>query len=257
MEIVFIGTGGGRINLIRQIRATGGFRVNSRSANIHVDPGPGALVHSVELRQSPLLLDAIIISHAHIDHFSDAMVMMEGMSEYGLKNHGILIGSRHVIEGDSKGDRGVHVYHQSKAKVVYSAVPGERKKFDTDKGSFELEIVPVKHEEPTAFGFKLHLDGGVLGYITDTEYTESLGKDFAGCDCLIVNCMKPAEDKYGGHLKTDDVIRVLAEAKPKSCIITHFGLKMLKAGPTREAEKIEKETGIKTIPAKDGMRITI
>lgn len=257
MEIVFIGTGGGRINLIKQIRATGGFRINSKSANLHVDPGPGALVHSVEMKQNPLFLDAIVITHAHIDHFSDAMVMIEGMSSYGLRERGILIGSRQVMEGDDNKDRGVHGYHQKKAKTAHTAVYGERKKFETEKGSFEIEILPVKHEEPTAFGFKLHLDGSVLGHITDTEYVESLGRDFAGCDCLIINCMKPSADSYGGHLKSDDVINILREAKPKTCIITHFGLKMLKAGPAKEAERIEKESGVKTIAARDGMRIVI
>lgn len=257
MEIVFIGTGGGRINLIKQIRSTGGFRVNSVSANIHVDPGPGALVHSVDYRQNPLELDAIIVTHAHVDHFSDAMVMTEAMSSYGLKTRGILIGSRQAIQGDANGDRGIHAYHQSKAKTVYTAEPGAKKRFETEKGAFEIEIIPLKHEEPTTFGFRLSIDGKVLGYITDTEYVEGLGKSFTGCDCLIVNCMKPAEDKYGGHLKTDDVVKVLKDAMPKTCMLTHFGLRMLKAGPAKEAERIEKESGVKTIAARDGMKISI
>ena len=115
----------------------------------------------------------------------------------------------------------------------------------------------MNHEEPTTFGFKLYLDGLVIGHITDTEYVDSLATDFVGCDYLIVNCIKPQSDPYEGHLTTDGVIRILKAAKPKTCIITHLGMKMLKVGPAAQAEKIEKETGVKTIAARDELRISL
>jgi len=254
MELVFLGTGGGRVNLIRQVRRTGGFRINSKSANIHVDPGPGALLESIALRQNPLTLNAIIVTHNHIDHFSDAMVLMEGMTNYGLKKQGILIGSVNALEGEGD-DRGIHRYHQSKAEEVYVAKPGGSRTFKTATGSFDFSAFSLEHDEPTAFGFKLTMDGVVLGYISDTTYLESLGKDFSGCDCLIINCLKPEDDPYKGHLKTDDVVKIVKEAKPKTCIITHFGLKMLRVGPAKEAERIQKESGVKTIAARDGMKL--
>ncbi len=107
MEIIFLGTGGGRINLIKQVRGTGGFRVESRSANIHVDPGPGALIHSIKNRLDPLSLDCVIVTHNHVDHVTDAMALIEGMTHYGLKKRGIIIGSRHTILGDESGDKGI------------------------------------------------------------------------------------------------------------------------------------------------------
>ncbi len=256
MEIVFLGTGGGRINLIKQVRGTGGFRINSRSANIHVDPGPGALVHSVRNRQDPLFLDCIVVTHNHVDHMTDAMALIEGMSNYGLRKKGILIGSRNTIIGDGV-DKGISSYHQAKATTVHVASWGERKKFDAFKGSFEMEFLRVRHEEPTAFGFRLFMDGKVFGYITDTEYIESLGKDFSGCDMLVANCMKPEADKYAGHLTSDSLIQVLREAKPKVCVITHMGMKLLRLGPAKEAARIEKESGVKTIAARDGMRLAV
>jgi phosphoribosyl 1,2-cyclic phosphodiesterase len=257
MEIVFLGTGGGRINLIKQARGTGGFRINSPSANIHVDPGPGALIHSIKNRQDPITLDCIIVTHDHIDHVSDAMALIEGMSHYGLKKKGILIGSRHALAGDETGDRGISGYHQSKAALAHIPEFGQKKTFQTGHGEFTLEALRMKHEEPTAFGFKLTMDGKTLGYISDTEYMQSLGTDFSGCDLLIVNCIKPEADKYGGHLWTGEVVEVLKVARPKLCIMTHMGMKMLKLGPAREAEKIERESGVKTIAARDGMKLNV
>ncbi len=115
----------------------------------------------------------------------------------------------------------------------------------------------MQHEEPTTFGFKLFLDGKVLGYVSDTEYLESLGTDFQGCDILVINCIKPEADKYGGHLWSGEAIKVLRVAKPKKAVITHLGMKMLKLGPAKEAERVGKEAGVETIAAKDGMRLAV
>lgn len=261
VEIVFLGTGGGRINLIKQIRLTGGFRINSASANIHVDPGPGALLNGKRFSQNPLDLDCVIVTHDHVDHSNDAMVLCEAMSNYALRKGGILIGSRHVVEGDVNHDRAVDAYHQSHVGTIYAAVYGERKRFEARKGervkgAFEIEIIEVRHDEPTTFGFKLFIDGKVIGYTSDTNYFEGLGSRFQGCDFLIVNCLKPESDGIPDHLETRHVMEILRVAKPKLCILTHFGLKMIRAGPGHEAEKIEKATGVRTIAARDGQRIS-
>ncbi len=256
MEIVFLGTGGGRVNLIKQIRATAGFRINSRVANIHVDPGPGALIHSLKNHQDPLSLDAVIVTHDHTDHMTDARVLIEAMSSYALKKRGILIGSGSAIEGREGRERAIGIWHQNLAETVYSAKFNEKKTFRTEKGSFDFAAYWLKHDDPSTFGFKMWIEDKVIGYISDTELLPSLGKDFSGCDVLIINCIKPEGDRYEGHLKVADVAEIVKEAKPKQCIITHFGMKMIHAGPAKEALKIE-ASGIKTIAAKDGLKITI
>lgn len=255
MEIVFLGTGGGRINLLQQRRWTGGFRING-SLNIHVDPGPGALVRTLQTKQNPMNLDAIIATHLHIDHCLDANVLIEAMTHYTLKKRGIVIGSKNGIDGDYKGDRAFSVYHLSKVKDVYTAIWGEKKKFQTAKGEFDIEILKAMHSESTCFGFKLTMDDYTIGYTGDTEYFDGLYKQYTGCDWLLINTMKPNKDEYLGHFTSTETIELLKIAKPKTALLTHMGMKMLEEGPEKEAAKIEKESGVRTIAAKDGMRIS-
>ncbi len=249
MEIVFLGTGGGRINLLLQKRWTGGFRING-SLNIHVDPGPGALVHGLECGQNPTHLGALILSHAHIDHCSDANVLIEAMSNHALGKGGILIGSRNAL---SIGKGALTEFHLSKLSEVYEARWGESKTFKTAKGGFSIEILKAMHEEESTFGFRLRMDGFTIGYTSDTEYFEGMERQYSGCDYLILNAMKPEADSYGRHLTTDNAIRILKAAKPNMALLSHMGMKMLREGPQKEAARIEKESGARTLAARDGM----
>ncbi len=252
MELIFLGTGGGRINLIQQNRGTGGFRING-SVNIHVDPGPGALVHSLKMKQNPMNLDVIIVTHLHIDHCSDANVLTEAMSGYTLKKRGIIIGSKNSIEGNHNGDKAFTYYHLSKASEVYSAKWGEKRTFKTERGMFEIEIMKTKHEENTCFGFKLSINGKIIGYTSDTEYFDGLYEQYIGCDWLIINAMKPAKNEHSGHLTMQKTIELLKIAKSKTAILTHMGMRILHNCPEKEAVRVEKESGVRTIAAKDGM----
>ncbi|HLC69276.1 MAG TPA: MBL fold metallo-hydrolase [Candidatus Bilamarchaeaceae archaeon] len=257
MEIIFLGTGGGRINLIQQLRATGGFRINSESANIHVDPGPGALLHSLRLKQDPLKLDAVVVTHYHVDHVNDAQLLIEAMADYTRKRgRGILIGSKHTLEGDETGDRGITLYHQKMVQELHTAKPGAQKEFTTKKGTFKMEFVKAQHDESTTFGFKLFLDGKTIGYTSDTEYYAGIGDAYKNCDYLIVHCLKPAQDQYHGHMTTEGATKLIQAAQPQLAILSHFGMKMIPVAD-REAKKIEKETGVKTIAARDGMKLSL
>ena len=49
IEIVLLGTGGGRFATITQKRCTGGMRIIGEGSNLHLDPGPGALIYSINV----------------------------------------------------------------------------------------------------------------------------------------------------------------------------------------------------------------
>ncbi|MBI5051153.1 MBL fold metallo-hydrolase, partial [Candidatus Micrarchaeota archaeon] len=107
-------------------------------------------------------------------------------------------------------------------------------------------------DEPTCFGFKLTVDRITVGYTSDTELYSGMEKNYQGCDYLTLNCLRPSDSGIPDHLKTEDIIKILKVAKPRMAILSHLGLQMLKIGPEKQAELIEKESGVKCIAAKDG-----
>ncbi|MEM4554685.1 MAG: MBL fold metallo-hydrolase [Candidatus Anstonellaceae archaeon] len=255
MEIIFLGTGGGRFNMVKQIRRTGGWRING-SLTFHVDPGPGALFSSLKYKQDAKKIDAIVVTHNHIDHTNDTGLLIEAFAIYGKKN-GFLIGSESVIYGDEKGDRGVSNYHLNMLKKYWVAKPGQEMKLSIKNKRFSLHATKVRHEDKTGFGFLLKLDGKTIGYTSDTEYFEGIGKQYRGSDVLIVNCLKPKNDKIPGHLDTSSASMLISEAMPALAIITHLGIRMLMVGPKREAKKIQRQTGVATVAAHDGMKVIL
>ena len=253
-KIIFLGTGGGRINLIEQVRKTGGFLIHSKNMLISVDPGPGALLQMHSLGIDPKKIDCVICTHMHVDHVLDAPLLLEAMSGYTLRKGGILIASKQIIEGDEYGDRSIISYHQSKLEqnIIFSA-NDEREIKINGKGSFNLRGTGVRHNDESGFGFVMEIGGYKIGYTSDTEYVPSLhDAAFKGADVLIANCLKPSIDGIPDHLHSVDLAKLLGKSKPKTCIISHLGMKLIMAGPEQEAAKIESACGVKTIAARDG-----
>lgn len=255
-EIIFLGTGGGRFTTITQKRRTGGIRIISSRAsdnlNIHIDPGPGALIYSLEIGLDPQKIKALLISHAHLDHVSDAAVLIEAMSQATAKKRGVLIASRSVLKGNAVCEKAISSYHQAMLEKVFEAEVGS--KFEVD--GLNLMACKVIHSDPDAVGFRFETrDLGGFGYIPDSEYFNEVSKFYSGLRLLILSVLRPSGLPWEGHMTTDDAIKILEETRPEMAIITHFGMQMIIKGPEKEAKIIEKETGIPTKAAFDGMNV--
>jgi len=100
-NIIFLGTGGARLVVAKQLLATGGIWMNLNGTEILIDPGPGSLVQSTKRNLDAERLSAIILSHRHLDHSTDVNIMVEAMTGGGFKNGG---GSwpRRILWGKSR-----------------------------------------------------------------------------------------------------------------------------------------------------------
>lgn len=252
-RVVFFGSGGGRVNLVKQFRRTGGFALIHDGIFISVDPGPGALASIIEAGLDPTRLDGIITTHCHVDHVLEAPLLIEAMCGFMFKKRGSLIASSSVVDGDINGDRSITLYHQSMIEYLIKPEPGEGFELDLkNKARLSFDTTPVAHDDDTGFGFSLKLGDKKISYTSDTEYRpDHILEKFKDSDLLIANNLKPAVDGIPDHLHSGDLIEMLKDLKPGCCIMSHMGMKMIRAGPELEAKRIQEQSGVRTIAARD------
>ena len=254
IELIFLGTGGGRFSMITQKRRTGGLRILTGEENIHLDPGPGGLIYSLEAGLDPQKITALLVSHAHPDHTNDAEVLIEAMSHGTRRRRGVLLASRSVLHGNEICEQAISNYHQGMPERVIEANVGTT----VNIGDLKVRVAGARHSDPDTVGFRFEsAEYGGFAYIPDSEYFEGIRGDYEGVRLLILSVLRPSGKPWKGHMTTDDAVRIINETRPEMAVITHFGMQMIFRGPAREAKLIEERTGVPTAAAVDGMHITM
>ncbi len=254
VELVFLGTGGGRFATITQKRRTGGIRFLSKSLNMHLDPGPGALIYSLETGLNPQKIKAVLVSHSHPDHYTNAEILIEAMTQGMLKRRGIVAAPHSVLFGNEESGPAISRYHQKMPEKVLEVKPG----VVFHVGDTRIVATEAKHSDPDAVGFRFETpEVGDIAYTSDTEYFEGVGKAYEGVRLLILCVMRPSGNPWMGHMTPEDAIKIVEEVKPEMAVATHFGMKMIFSGPNRQVQLIQEKTGVSTLAAFDGMRLQV
>lgn len=246
--ITFLGTAGARFVVARQFLASGGAWLNLGSTQILLDPGPGCLVQTVRRKLDPSKLEAIILSHRHLDHSGDINIMIEAMTEGGTKKRGTVFAPADATNQDP---------------VILSYLQPYLRNIEilTEGGSYVIKDVsfktPIKHKHPVeTYGFIFQTPRHTFSWITDTKYFDDLASYYEG-DLLIINVVRLNPGAPIDHLSLPEAKRIIEKIKPKIAILTHFGMTMWRAKPWELAKKLTDETGISVIAARDGMRFDL
>ncbi|MFA5303680.1 MAG: MBL fold metallo-hydrolase [Candidatus Nanoarchaeia archaeon] len=248
-EIIFLGTGGGRFTSLFQERSTGGIILKIGSHQIHLDPGPGALLRCKECGIYPFNTDCLMASHHHLDHVNDLNMLVEGMTHATKRKRGTLIATNSVI------NHTLTSYHKNLIQNIVALLPEHNTSLD------EIRIKAIKciHSAEDSIGFKFYTNNYCLYYTGDTYIYPGFENNLADVDYLIANNILPGERGIGYHMCTNDLINALKNSvnKIKLIIITHFDLKMLRVGPEAEAKLITEKTKISCVAATDSMVIKL
>jgi len=248
-RIIFLGTAGARVTVFKQVRASGGIWLTLDDTNILIDPGPGSLVRCLrsKAKLNPEELNAIILSHKHLDHSADVNVMIEAMTGGGFKKKGILFAPMDALEQDPVVLRYLKNY-LNKIEILR-----EGSEYTVKKVKFTTPVRHIHGVETYGINF---VDKNIsLSYITDTRYFEAIPNHYKG-KVLIINVVRLKPSQYD-HLCLEDAKNIIKAVNPKLAILTHFGMTMIRAKPWELAEKLSSELDTKVIAASDGMNLDL
>lgn len=248
--IRFVGTAGARFVTIHQLRSSGGVWISYNGTNILIDPGPGSLVRCLEStpKLDPALLDAIILTHRHIDHCNDVNIMIEAMTHGGYKKRGTVFLPEEMIQKESI----LLSYFRGLPESVVSFKEG---------GEYQVGAVtfqtPLKHiHSVETYGLKFQFGSQSVSFIIDTKYFEKIIDSYKA-DILIINTVFIESLDGIDHLSLKDAQKIITKLKPRRAVLTHFGRDIINGKPDELTKKLSRECGIEVLAAEDGMSLEL
>ena len=243
MHLQFVGCGdafgsGGRFNTC--------FHVQSADSNFLIDCGASSLVAMKGLKIDRNAIDFILITHFHLDHFGGIPFFILDAQLIAKRTRPLTIA----------GPPGLHDWYNRLSAATF---PGERKlPFDLNLQALDigvrnqiadLGVTPfhVKHDDRAGpcLAYRLELEGKVICYSGDTEWTDSLLEAARDADLFICECYM-FEKVIRAHLSLSTLRDKLPAIGAKRVILTHMSDDMLS-----RTSQIEWET------AEDGKVVSI
>lgn len=251
--IRFLGTGGARFTMLKQLRKTGGLWFSYGGLNGLIDPGPGSLYHisAAVPRLDPHDLRAILLTHRHLDHSTDLNVTAEAMTGGGFEKQGSLL----LPEDSASGPNPILLKYMAqkvgKVVIVSDGIPR-----DIGMG-VSVEPVAHIHHGVDCFGYIFRKKGlRTWGVISDTRPLDHLAERYRDCSLITLNVTFPNKKPRLDHMSVEDAGELLEKLHPELALITHMGVIMIEAGPDKFAKMISTDQ-TRVIAGEDGMVVNL
>lgn len=246
-RITFLGTAGENSVLAKYDKTGGGVILEIDDKSFFLDPGPGALVQAGRLKFNLRENTALILSSSRIEQCNDINSVIDAMTVSGLDKRGVLLANMKAF-----GEKSLLLepYKLWVERIIHLE-SGKR------IGIEDIDIHVLSTTEENAFGLSFFTKEGKITYTSNTSCTSEIIEQYKGSSLLILNIFHPRGITSSGFLNTDDAITIVQAVKPKLAVITHFGMKMIKAEPLYEAREIQRQTNIQVIAAKEGLTLSL
>lgn len=232
-------------------QACSGYLVKEGKTNILIDCGTGTLSNLFGWLD-PAKLDALIISHLHVDHFLDIYPLRYYL-QYGQSGRSIPLPviapegamvyiAQLVSEAGQQDFKGVFRFEEI----------SDGKTFDV--GGLTLTFFEVAHLIMT-YGVRL-ANRKTLVYSSDCEPTMELIRMADGTDLLIAEATFTTRERENptGHLNSRQAAEIAEEARAKRMLLTHFWIKTDREEVRAEAQKYFSG---EVLIAKENLKITV
>jgi ribonuclease BN (tRNA processing enzyme) len=237
VSVQFLGTGdafgsGGRFQTC--------IHVWSEATHLLIDCGASSLVAMKRFGVDPLLVDTILLSHLHGDHFGGVpFLIME--AQYVLRRRKPLVVA---------GPPGLEARIFEAMEVLFPGSSQTHREFDlefvelpgeTASSVGSLVVTPYDVVHPSgapSYALRIDLGDKILAYSGDTEWTEALIAAASGADLFVCECTSP-EKRGGYHLDYQTLMDHRTELECRKLILTHMNDEMLRQPGSLDVERAE------------------
>jgi len=218
IELTIVGSG---TCALQSQRSMSGYALRHKNFFMLMDCGDGVLRRCLEAGLKPFEIDALLISHLHIDHIADIVPLL-----WGLKH-----------APDLKREKPLHFFGPPGLQQFFEKLPAIYGRW-LENFPFPLVVKNVAQEEFTvgpwkantlpmqhgaaANGYRLQSGEKVIAYSGDTgECAEviNLGKR---ADLFILECSFAKDYGAENHLHALQAGRIARQAECKKLILTHL-----------------------------------
>ena len=214
--------------------------VRSDAMHFLIDCGASSLVAMKHFEVNPSLIDIILITHLHGDHFGGLPFFILDAQHISRREKPLIVA----------GPPGLEDRTNQAMEVLY---PGTSQ---TQRG-FALEFVELTGEHSTTVGplvvtpyevvhpsgapsyaLRVECAGKIVAYSGDTEWTDILTQVAQGADLFVCEC-NFFEGSPGNHLDYLTLLDHRAELECGRLVLTHMGDEMLRRIQSLDIEGAE------------------
>ncbi len=255
MKLTVLGSG---TSIPHPRRSSSGYWLETTSGTVVLDFSASVPLRMAQEGLDWTGLDAIWISHFHLDHCA-------GLAPF-------LAGTKHASEMKTRS-KPLHIVGPTGIRKLIAGFDAV-KDYRLLEQPFPIEIVEVEHNEKfeilpgieavacktphTDESHAIHIldtDGKTLIYSADTGFSEVIATFANRVDLFILECTFVRNKPKLKHLELAEAIHLIRKAKPKQAMLTHFYPEWDEVDFSDEAAKIDASSI--PIQAFDGLRLEI
>ncbi len=204
------------------------YHVEASSTRFLIDCGATTLIGLTRFKLDPDAIETIFISHLHGDHFAGLVWW--------------LLHAQHVAKRTAPltvvGPAGVRARFEAAADVLFPGSVAVQRRYDLrfaelaretplDVGGVRVTPFEVKHPcGAPPYALRFEVDGKILSFSGDTEWTENLVPAGRGADLFMIECYQfEGEPRF--HMSWKTIAGALDRIGARRILLTHMSETML------------------------------
>jgi len=200
-------------------RFPAGYLLQSSTANLMVDCGPGTLRRFAQAGGDLHELDAVLLTHYHTDHCADLAALLFALRSpnFAGRKPLRLFGAPGLLRLVQKlTEAWPWLQPRSYELELHKVLPSTFVIAD-----IEVTAVPIRHTAQS-LGYRFATSEGCAAFSGDADECEELLELARDADVFVCDAATPDDQKLDGHLTPGLAARHAQRANARKLVLTHF-----------------------------------